>query len=628
LYAGQIFSVLAFYAFLLRLGAAPLPALFGGLLYLFDAERWVLLGVIGNYPTLFLYGAAPLLLLAVERADGTQRSSLRLFTSGALLVSAMALGHLTNAVQILPGLLAFAVASSWQRLAHPAAARVLAALAAALLASSAVTAFLTVPMLRNLHLVSLSLDAVGIAWDLEPVAIALGFGPGSMRRIFVATPGAFWCLLAIGAGILSLHPRHSRWRACFAGLCASLLALALLGERAAISLIFFVSPLCVAALAIASQVAQDRSGRVAAVALQVLAVAAVPLWVVTRDRIPLHYVDPQAFAVYQRIPPGEGLGRSFDVSPATDSVDGVYGRSSFSPILTGRPIPFGGFPQGAPLAGNLQLALVGKLITDLASPQPVLSPRSLDLLGLLHVEWLVDRSDSPRLARLALDPRTIELREPGLVRIRHASPALFAPRLEPLPRARGGGSGADVPSLLPILEAQWVKDPLEVRGQRSLDALNRTGARRDWRVFLAILRGMRIERAQARADRFFVEREIRGFAPTGGDAAHSAADAASFAVLAHRAQLRSVEIVARAEASGFVRLAYAFDPELALQIDGEPSEAVADFLGGVVLPFPAGTHTIRLEAPREILRLRLLWIGAGLATALVLLWAWSLRRVS
>ena len=128
-------------------------------------------------------------------------------------------------------------------------------------------------------------------------------GASSSRR-----PGSFWCALAFGAGLLSLHPRHARWRPCFAGLCASLLSLALLGERAAISLIFFVSPLCVAALEIASRAAQDRIGRGAALALQLLAVAAVPLWQLTRDLTPLRYVDPQAHAVYQRLPKAGASG--------------------------------------------------------------------------------------------------------------------------------------------------------------------------------------------------------------------------------------------------------------------------------------------------------------------------------
>ena len=97
-------------------------------------------------------------------------------------------------------------------------------------------------------------------------------------------------------------------------------------------------------------------------------------------------------------------------------------------------------------------------------------------------------------------------------------------------------------------------------------------------------------------------------------------------MLSHREQLRSVEVVARASAPGFVRLAYSFDHELAIAIDGEPAQGVADFLGGVVVPFPPGTHTIGLEAPAAILRLRLLWCSGAIATALALLWVWSRRR--
>jgi hypothetical protein len=618
LYAGQIFSVAAFYLFLIRLRAAPLAALFGALLYLYDAQRWLTLAVIGNHPTVLLYAVAPLLLLAAQGLDETRRSCLRLFSAGALLVSAMTLGHLLNAVSILPGLLAFAVAWPWQSLSRRAARRAVVGLAAALLASSAVTAFLTIPMLRNLHLVSLSLDTAGIAWDFEPVAIALGFQPGSAQRRFVVTPGAFWCALAIGAGTLSLYARHSRWRACFAGLCASLLSLALLGERAVIALIFFVSPLCVAALEIVSRAARDRAGRSAAVALQILAVASVPLWQLTRDRTPLRYIDRETLEVYQRIPGAGELGRTFDVTPAADWVDGVYGWSSFSPFWTGRAVPFGGFPQGAPLASNLQLALVGKLVSELGAPHPVLSPDALDLLRLLHVEWLVDRSDSPRLARLSLDPGTAERAEPGLIRLQHASPALFAGRLAHPSDVPRSSIESGAPSLLPQLLARWAKEPLDVSGLPSLDALYRVGVRRDWTFLLPLLRGMQIDRTQARADRFFVERTLVAAEPAG-------AGAAEFRVLAHHAQLEMVTIAASATLPGFVRLAYSFDPDLRIEIDGEPAPSTADFLGGIVLAFPAGSHEITLKAPLPTQRLGLLAFGGGIAMALATLWAWTRR---
>jgi hypothetical protein len=150
--------------------------------------------------------------------------------------------------------------------------------------------------------------------------------------------------------------------------------------------------------------------------------------------------------------------------------------------------------------------------------------------------------------------------------------------------------------------------------------LNRTGTRRDWPVLLPLLHGMGIQRGERRADRFLVEQKLESMpeAP-----APTEAPAAPFAVLSHREQLRSAEIVASAPAPGFVRLSYSFDPELALAIDGQPTPAVADFLGGVVLAFPAGTHTISLGAPRETARPWLLALGGTAAAALAVLWFWS-----
>ena len=386
LFAGQLGSVAAFYVLLLRLGAAPLAALFGALLYVHDAERWRLLAVIGNHPSLLVYAAAPLFLLGVLRADGTRRSNRRLFAASSLLMAAMAAGHLTTSAHVLPALLAFACAALVQRLPRAAAVRALVALAASGLAFVALTAWLTVPMLRGLPLVSLGLESAGPGFDLEPVAIALGLEePDSFRWIFVATPGLVWCALALGAGALSLRAPRARWRACGAGLVASLLSIAVLGERAALGLIFFVAPLCAAALQFVSHAVGRRAGPRLALGLQALAVLAVPVWHHTRDEAPLRYVEPETLRIYARIPPPGELGRSFDVTRATDSVDGVYGQSSFSPYWSGRAIPFGGFPQGAPLAVNVQLALAGKLVQELAAPRPTLSADALDLLQLLHV---------------------------------------------------------------------------------------------------------------------------------------------------------------------------------------------------------------------------------------------------
>jgi hypothetical protein len=604
LFAGQLVSVVVFYLFLLRLGLAPPAALFGGLLYLHDAERWRLLAVIGNHPSLFVYVAAPLFLLAVLGADGTRRSNLRLCAGGALALAAMAAGHLTTTAHVLPAFLAFACVALVERLPRPAAA--LAALGASVLALGALTAAFTFPLLRGLPLVSLGLESAGPSFDLAPVAIALGLRPGSFRWIFVATPGLFWCALALGAGIGSLSRANARWRAAAAGLATCLLSIAVLGERAALGLIFFVAPLSAGALEIACRAVERRGDPRFALALLALAPAAVLVWHHTHDQDPLRYVDGDAFAVYARIPPGD-FGRSFDVTWTPDSVDGVYGQSSFAPFWTGRGVPFGGFPQGAPLAVNVQLALGGKLVQELGRRPPVLSEDALDLLALLGVAWLVDRDVPSRLASVPLGAGSAERRGPGLLRLTHASPALFAPRLETL---------AGEPPLARLL-ARWKSDPLEKRGQRSLDALSRTGERRDFDLFLPLLARMELARGARRAERFVVERAL----PAQESPAHG--PAAELTVLAHEERLESVEVVARASAPGFLRLAYSFDPALGVALDGAPVESVPDFLGGVVLAFPAGTHTVTLTAPPKALRLGLLAASGGIAATLLLVWALS-----
>jgi hypothetical protein len=318
-------------------------------------------------------------------------------------------------------------------------------------------------------------------------------------------------------------------------------------------------------------------------------------------------VSREALRVYARIPKSGGPGRSFDVTHVTDSVDGIYGTSSFSPAWTGRAVPFGGFPQGAPLAVNVQLALAGKLVQDLAAEPPALSRDALDLLQLLHVAWLVDRAPAPRLGHVALDARHADRVEPGLVRLVDAAPALFAAQLE---RLTG-------PAPIARLEARWASDPLDARGQRSLDALSRSGRTHDWPLFLPLLRGMRIEPAAHRAERFYVEHPLPPL-----DAAAPEVPA-EFAVLSQDERLDAVEIVARASAPGFVRLAYGFDPALGVALDGRAAPSVPDFLGAVVLAFPAGTHAITLAAPPATLRLRLLAASGALAATLLLVWAAS-----
>ena len=60
-----------------------------------------------------------------------------------------------------------------------------------------------------------------------------------------------------------------------------------------------------------------------------------------------------------------------------------------------------------------------------------------------------------------------------------------------------------------------------------------------------------------------------------------------------------------------------------MALDGSAVPSVPDFLGGVVLAFPAGRHAITLTAPPATLRLRLLAASGAIAATLLLLWAAS-----
>jgi hypothetical protein len=91
-----------------------------------------------------------------------------------------------------------------------------------------------------------------------------------------------------------------------------------------------------------------------------------------------------------------------------------------------------------------------------------------------------------------------------------------------------------------------------------------------------------------------------------------------FAVLGHLEEPTRARIVARASQSGYVRISYARDPDLAVLLDGEPAATTADALGGAVaLAFPAGTHTIEVQAPAATLQTRCLWLCLLLVLALV-----------
>ncbi len=583
-FSGQLLAALGLYAFTVRLGARPLFAALAALLWVTCLPRAIVLGRNANYPTIFVYALLPWLLCWVAGYAARAGAARRLFAGQALLVSGMVLGHLANALLALPGFVACELQALRQRLSRRDFRQAARAALGSLALLPLLLAFVWIPFVRELGLVSLSLDT---GWPLQPaglrgLGVLAGLDPGDwMRHPYLRSHGRLWVALGLAGALLSLRPRQRSWRPAALGLAVAAASVALLDERASVGLAFFLYPLSAAALqALADLLAARRAMAGALVPALALGYALVA---VSQDERPAARFEPaDALALYTGIPSTPTASRSFDVTPSGISLDGFYGLSSASPYWSGRAIAFGGFPQGAPLGTQGLMALTSRLRLELRGAEPALSETSLDVLYLAHVGFLVDRSEEPALARLAPDAgRRVE---EGLLQLAHASPALFAPRLVPLPRPlrKSGVLGA--------LRAEWRRSPLPSPTVPSLDAVFRTGQRRDWLPLLPLLRGMRIERAEARAARIFSSESLA--APPGVEAG-----GAGFRVLEHREDRARALLLAQASHAGFVRLAYSHHPALEVRLDGAPVAAVPDALGALVLAFPAGRHTIELFAP-------------------------------
>lgn len=612
-WAAQVFSVLLLFAFVKRITSRTLPAVLAAALLIHSAERGMVFGVVGNYPSTLLYLTIPALLLLAWGCSEGKIAPRRLFAGQSLLLGAMLAAHLANAILVLPAILAFEVTRIAQTASAPRdKAKAFITVGGSLATALALVAFALVPAVLHLDRASLVLDRATLAPDrisLEPLLVAAGFVPGGFTHLFLRDHGTFWMALGILAGLVSLSRPYRYGLPLFAGLCASLATITLVDERAGIGMAFFLYPLCALAFDWLSQRARAVGRRGATLAIPAAGVA-IAIAFPPEVLLP-RYMPASSFDVYRSIPDSATRSRTFDVSPTTISLDGFYGPSSFSPYLSGRAIPFGAYPQGALPATQVRLALMSMLVGELSGPRPAISDDALDVLYLDHVQFLVDRGRSPATSRLRLENSVGEPLTPELLRLRYASPAFFAPQLAPLPDwVRAAGAREHSPRLLGVLEQTWQEDQLDWARSRSLDPLFRTSDRQDWKGFLPLLRAMELDRIEARAARVFVDELLppKGPSPSGP---------VSFAVLSHLEEPSRARIVARASQSGYVRLSYARDPDQTVSLDGELAETTADSLGGAItLAFPAGTHTIEVRAPAPILQTRYLWLSLFLVLLL------------
>jgi hypothetical protein len=537
-----------------------------------------------------------------------------------LLLAAMVLGHL-QAILLFPALLAFDAV----RLVETAGARrALVVLAGSLAALTGLVAFVAVPIALDLPLVSLSLDVFGAGTPrpgLHALAAAAGLRPILWEHFYVRDHGAAWLAMAVTGAGLSLVRRSHCGPALAAGLAASAAGLVCFGDRAVLALGLFLAPLCARLAADAGDLVRSSWSAWAPAVEAALALAAAALvWIHPPggERYGARWAPADTLEVYASLPSTPTRSRSFDVTPRSLCLDGFYGSSSAAPLVSGRAVPFGAFPQGAPVAVNLSMALLGRLAAELEDPAPRLSEESLDALYLSHAQLLVDRSPEPRLERTDAPPGSVEQRAERWLLLRHASPALFAPRLELLPadaapEARRGRA----PRLLSTLRARWRDDPVAgSTADPSLAPLARTGRKRDWEALEPVVRAMEIDRRRGIALRFFVDSEGPSVSNRHGT---GAAECGAFELLDHEEVSTAVRIDAQAEAAGFVRLAYAFDPTLELRLDGELVAARPDSLGAIVIGFPAGRHEIVMSPALPARDVTLLAASGALVLALTAL---------
>jgi len=593
LFSGQLVAALGLYAFVQRLSRRPLLAGFAALLLVTSSQREIVLGFHGNYPSLVIYAVFPLLLWQMASYSERAGAATALFAGQALLLGVLALGHLANAFAVLPPLLAFELHWLWQHCAERRQfVRGAAAIAGSLLALVGLLCFVLVLLWQEAGLVSLSLDATQATRGagLEGLLAVAGFHEKLSGQPYVNSHGAFWFGLGLAGALLCVHPRLRRWRPLASGLAVALASAALFQQRAMVCVVFFLYPLCACALdAVSGAPLPGRS--IARLLLPTLAIAGAVLWPADANVPAVKYARPNALDAYAGLPKSAAQSRTFDITPSGISLDGFFGLSSFSPYVSGRSIPLGAFPQGASLSTNVTMALLSQLGHDLRAPEPSLSEEVLDVLYLTHVEFLVDRSKPPVPRRLGLPAGSGRAVDARTIALRNTSPAVFAPRVEPLPVPfREAPEGSLHSGLLGALEAKWRRDPLSRPTVPSIDALFRSGRRRDWVRLAPLVRAMGLDRAGARCERLFSERHV---APGPG----AASPASEFAVLEHRESSTEVEIHARSSLAGYVRLSYTHHPALDVRLDGSPVENIPDALGAIVLPFPAGSHTVSVRAP-------------------------------
>jgi len=615
LYVGQLAAVMGFQLFLRRLGLTVPIATVGALLLLKSSLlRWII-GTVGNYPTLMLVLILPFLLAYFLRSadalrQGKEGAAPRFLAGNALFLAGMGASHLTNTTAQLPALLAFELVWLWvSRYSFADWKRAVTLLAYGLALAGVLQVFIVVPMLRDVRGVSLWLlasDPPLRSLSLDPLLTLLGLGHYDFSYVFVMGSGATLFFCAVGMSLFSLSERGRRYRAIAAGFAVAVICIPLLGDRSATSAFVFQLALCAGAIQVLATLASRWLPRGEHVVIAATLVAAIVWPGAVADQPVPRYVRDKAFRLYSLIPETPTRSRTFDLTPNSVSVDGYYGWSSFSPAISKRAIPFGGFPQASSLDTNVLMALSSVWVREFRAHKGLQkwSDVALDIFFMADVQFLIDRPNRK------------------LQRLPHASPAIFSERLEPVPApaARPGGTAT---TLLARLQQAWAGDEegRTLFRDSSLRPAKRAWDADDWKLFTPIVEAMGIDRKHATADKLFTEHEPIP-APT-APVIGGGLNATWFAVLQHEESLQHARIVAKASKPGYVRISYSYAPRLRVTLDGNPATIVPDALGGAfIMPFPAGSHSVEIRPPSANLRIGLaatcLLLGAALFVLVLL----------
>jgi hypothetical protein len=310
-------------------------------------------------------------------------------------------------------------------------------------------------------------------------------------------------------------------------------------------------------------------------------------------------------AASERVAPNRLILGYTKVAPRTSFFD------YYSDERAGMLFPGGSYPQGAPRSLNAILSMFEALNTrtdSLSSPQK-------DLLCLWNVGGIVTVSRD----------------------------RFLPPQVQGAPTDGGDPPIAWVPEASPVI---WT-DSLAIARDDTLETLQQTcyqldkdpeGPRRAYlRRTRLWVRAMHLDRARHCAERVFLyggpDASASGASPVSfavattpgvdlpgaqeAEARRDSIGAGAVEVVDHTVALREVRIRYRTPCSGFLRLAYSWNPRLAVLVDGHPVLPLRSLLGAVVIPTASGTHQIDL-APASVPLYHATAVG-GVAASLILL---------